>query len=219
MTRVTVVAFKALVVAHVAAIACEEQLSRFVHWPSDQKLPCRDIVTEVRQALLLIYSRLPTVSAKCWLKGGPSSVLMVERAKLRRGSQKDWPRTRRSSWSVAAATCYAGYAGCHCFVAEMARATPQSPQMRGIADEGLRRREPGLDRDEETEAAVGTSGSGAGPTGAGSGYRSCLRALSFLGVHRACGLLTARRRQEEAATAQRATELGEAPALGSAGFG
>ncbi|CAE7613831.1 unnamed protein product [Symbiodinium natans] len=124
---------------------------------------------------------------------------MVARAKLRSSPQKDRLRNRRASWSVAAATCYAGYAGCHCFAAEMAnRAIPEnSPRVRGI-DEGLRRRgEGGLDARDARDARDVDAAVASDSTSSASGYRSCLRALSFLGVHRACGFLTARRRSRQ----------------------
>ena len=158
------------------------------------------------------YSHSPRKHAlfQDWLKGGFAFVLMVARVKLRSGSQRNWHR--RASWSVAAAC----YAGCHCFAEMSNRAIPQNsqrdaPRVRGI-DEGLRRRgESGLSgpsgtaRDDDSDAADAT---GAIPSSS-SGYRSCLRALSFLGIHRACGLLTARRRQREAALTARsaATEF------------
>eukprot|EP00439_Symbiodinium_sp_Y106_P038112 s5338_g4.t1 len=158
------------------------------------------------------YSHSPRKHAlfQDWLKGGFAFVLMVARVKLRSGSQRNWHR--RASWSVAAAC----YAGCHCFAEMSNRAIPQNsqrdaPRVRGI-DEGLRRRgESGLSgpsgtaRDDDSDAADAT---GAIPSSS-SGYRSCLRALSFLGIHRACGLLTARRQQREAALTARsaATEF------------
>ncbi|CAE7816047.1 unnamed protein product [Symbiodinium sp. CCMP2456] len=121
---------------------------------------------------------------------------MVARVKLRSGSQRNW-RNRRASWSVAAAC----YAGCHCFAEMSNRAIPQNsqrdaPRVRGI-DEGLRRRgESGLSGPSGTARDEDDAADGAVPSSS-SGYRSCLRALSFLGIHRACGLLTAQRRRQD----------------------
>ena len=143
---------------------------------------------------------------------------MVARVKPRSGSQRNW-RNRRASWSVAAAC----YAGCHCFAEMSNRAIPQNsqrdaPRVRGI-DEGLRRRgESGLSGPSGTEEDDAAD-AGAVPSSS-SGYRSCLRALSFLGIHRACNLLTAQRRREREARGvarNSVSELSEAGAEVSGG--